>query len=1189
MAVPQKPKDFLNGDFGKVSDNAPVVAEVMARIFHVDDVLSVTVTSGQPFFAVSSLSSASLELTRDPDGPHGAVASWEESIEAESDGGAQLPVGKGQRIHVEVTLAVPRNLLPAGILQGSLSIKGAHTSIVVGLRASYTPASASLPPPQPGPGPIPLPNPVPGPGPVPLPNPNPQPTPEPSGADCARLLTDLANDQVEMQQLQQRLRSTGGPDGPGTPRDQIKQVIALLQSEMDALEATIVENGCNLHPTGGPKSLVFDSPVYGPVTLSARVLEKWVACRTLTTVAGQAVQDFLGLPIRPTRFVTQASRMLDVQEFEHGAIINVEGSGMPFVVYGAIYSRYRHLGGWDGFLGAPKADEVDASVGRLGAFEGGDIYWDPVGGTTHEVHGAILQRWTALHGPSGPLGFPVTDELSVQGDSGEIGRYQLFQRSGGLGSAIYFSPATGASEVLGDILSVWLKDHAGPTGDLGFPTGTQAITPRGTAYHTFQNGIVVQVTGKAPVVLIGGLELRLQRYIVDDDFNVQIRIDATTGQDNHGRMPADGQYDGGSKTFGPDTLLSVPAVGHGAAGIFVPPDMRIDIWMEAISERTIGSDDRKGTITQAFDIDTAWGLQDAIHSHKDGAFEADFFVRAIVQPPVTDSANFRREAFWPFGNFDTDPLSWAQFEKTFSDVKETDKHINLNPLHLNLHIAEIVLYETLYRGLAKAGNCFGMCLESVYARAGRSIFSEPIFSSNSYVNDGYPSSGDNLDPSKLNSREVGDEINVKHGYQIGGEFVWWFLGKWTAGALHDPVRAFRDSRDSDRCGDWPLLTVSTRSALSQDAHVLIPYQWIGDTAPIQRGQTWEILCANPNSPFGKTPNGEDSHCKVVIHPFEQEFEFHFGQGSAADDIWTGSDHDGGRLLMVPFSRLASQPRSLGDEIFALLSSAVLIVFGDSGEASQVTDEAGRTLFAQARATGAAGVPNPDKASRIPNLIPVAHCDASAATPGAEVYLWSRDDGPLRGQPATDISNMEMHWDVRSAATGNPQIVVRSATGLTSIRASGGLPAGHRISLIGLGSAAQRIVLHGGTPASGTTTRYAIETAGWYPDLSTPTWFSISTELAAGQQLHFHAGHAGTQLTLHSPTHDAKVDLTLRTRAADPNGEPVSLSRSGVALPMAQVARIEPATWHRDSLPSATVSRAVIAAFGSSKVLRSTNI
>jgi hypothetical protein len=296
---------------------------------------------------------------------------------------------------------------------------------------------------------------------------------------------------------------------------------------------------------------------------------------------------------------------------------------------------------------------------------------------------------------------------------------------------------------------------------------------------------------------------------------------------------------------------------------------------------------------------------------------------------------------------------------------------------------------------------------------------------------------------------------------------------------------------------------------------------------------------------------------------------------------------GGRLLTVPFSRLASQPRSLGDEIFTLLTSAALIVFGDSGEASQVTDEAGRTLYAQPRVPGTAGVPRPDRAMRIPNLIPVAHRDASATVPGAEVYLWSRDDGPLRGQPATDTSNMALHWDVRSAAASTPRIVVRTATGLTSIRASGGLLTGHRISLIGLGSAAQRIILHGGTPASGSTTRFAIETAGWYPDLAAPTWFSISAELAAGQQLHFHAGCGGTQLTMHSPTHDAKVDLALRTRGADPNGAPVSLSRSGVALPMAQVARFEPDTWHRDRLPSASVSKSVIAAFGSRKVLSST--
>src|SRR5262249_41539592 len=150
-------------------------------------------------------------------------------------------------------------------------------------------------------------------------------------------------------------------------------------------------------------------------------------------------------------------------------------------------------------------------------------------------------------------------------------------------------------------------------------------------------------------------------------------------------------------------------------------------------------------------------------------------------------------------------------------------------------------------------------LESVYARTGKSLFLEPIFSSkfNSYVNDGYAAKGDALDPSKPNSAEVGDEINVKHGYQVGDDLIHWFLGKWTAGALSDPVRAFRDSRDAHARGYWPIFTVSDKDEFSQDAHCVTPYSWNGDTSPILPGQRWEILCANPNFPPGKVADNND--------------------------------------------------------------------------------------------------------------------------------------------------------------------------------------------------------------------------------------------------------------------------------------------------------------------------------------------
>ena len=88
-------------------------------------------------------------------------------------------------------------------------------------------------------------------------------------------------------------------------------------------------------------------------------------------------------------------------------------NGAAFVVYGEIYLRYAALGGVSSFLGRPTSDEENAEGGgRVSKFAGGDIYWLGVSGA-NEVHGAIRERYLALRGPGGPLGYPTCGETQV--------------------------------------------------------------------------------------------------------------------------------------------------------------------------------------------------------------------------------------------------------------------------------------------------------------------------------------------------------------------------------------------------------------------------------------------------------------------------------------------------------------------------------------------------------------------------------------------------------------------------------------------------------------------------------------------------------------------------------------------------------------------------------------------------------
>ena len=1181
MALPPKPKDSSDGNFGSVGDVQPVQKEVLVLTQIANSTLRATITSGLPFFEIANFEVDSLELVSDP-GEHGqTLRSWEESFIAKSDGSTPLTVATGQRVHVTVSLTVPKNRLPAGPLNGVLAIEGGATPISIPLRSVYTPT----PPPVPAPGPSPVDNPGGG-G-------SGSSSGGPSG-ECPQLRQDRTNQDVEMAQFQRKLQNTTGPDAPGNARDQLEKAIALLQQEIAATEATMEEQGC-FNTVAGPRTIGFNSPVYGSVTLQGAILSRWLDLATQQTVNGQTVQDFLGQPVRPTRFVTQTARQLDVQEFEHGVLIDVEGNDLPFVVYGAIYARYRQLGGWDGFLGAPVSDELDMSRGRVSAFDGGWITWDPVSGNTHEIHGAIRDRWLALKGAGGPLGCPASDELPLLNHDGPIGSYQLFDGPNGSGGAIYLSPTTGASEIYGPILKFWLGALGGVTGTYGLPTAIQTTTGQATEFHQFQNGIVVNPADfPSPIALQGGLKLQVFDFIVEDDFNVQVNITTSTGQNIQARIPADGQFPAGDHKFGPDTMLTAPAVDQSPFGISIPPDLVINIEFQAISERLVGKDALKGVITATYNIDNAWGLTEFNFRHQADSFAAVFELQPLEIFPVGDNLQFRQQAFWPFRNFDVGDMGWDQYEQTYSDIAAIDKNIDVNPLHLNIHIFEIIFYETVYRSMSAHGVCFGMGLESIYARVGRSLFIEPVFSANSYQADRYALTGNPLNTALPNSAEVGNAVTVKNGYQFGAECVNFVLGKWTAGALHDPVRAFRESRDANARGDWSILTVSNGSEFSGDGHAVVPYQWNGDTSPILPGQRWEILCANPNNPPGTNPSNDDSHCKIVVMPFEQQFQFDFGVEvtNGPDVTWTGSNESGGRLLTIPFSVLSCQPVTLGNEIFALLTTGLVLILGGAGaQSNQIADENGRTLFATKAVPSQDGSPtqnirvmNPNIATRVPNLMPLpTHQVTSGSAP--EVYYWARDTQPLKGLPATDTSAMELHHDIQSPEDTPYQYTLHSNSSTTSITSDRGSPSGHRVSLLNLGAARQKIVIH--PPADGIAAKFSIRTAGWQANRATPNWFEFQAPVGPGQELHFHVGNAGTHLTVFSANADATLDITMFSRGTDPDVAPVSAGRSQLQIPAGQVLRFEPSSWKTDELPTSTVSRSVLASFGATEVLSST--
>jgi len=688
-------------------------------------------------------------------------------------------------------------------------------------------------------------------------------------------------------------------------------------------------------------STVFYNPSYGAVSINAAIYGKWKepALSIFKVASGASLRDYLGFPIADA-FSTEEQGG-SAAYFERGMIV-VRANKQAYVVSGPIYEHYRRLGDISDpqngpVIGLPNADEqIGVNGGRFSTFDSGDIYWTLATGA-RELHGAIRQRWLDMGGASSVLGYPTSDECSVMNGKTEIGRFNRFANGG----FIYWSPATGAWDVYGAIYTEW-NSKGGPLGALGFPVSgeTSTIYLPGFVqgrFNDFQNGVIAWYPSGdymgAHTVL--GVQLYLERYECNDDFNVQINIEATPANPpniNHGRMPSGGEYDGGGKEL--DTvLLTVPLVHS---------DTQVNVWMLCIHEKTIGTDDEEGTVTENYSILNLWGLLEDNHAHQNGAFTATYEMKPFPLPPVSlDPEQFRTQLFWPFQNFDTDTLSWKTYSDTFSDVAETDKHIDLNPFDFKLHLFEIAFYSIVYEGLGGPGNCFGLCVESTYARENRSLFIEPIFSQNSYESgtltaiDGKPLAETTSQSPSARDAEVVNEANIKHGYQVGANFIEWFLGKWITGGLHQPIDAFNDSKQYFEANDWPVLSISGDGDLSQSAHVLVPYKW----SPPQGGPM-TMWVANINDPPPTT--NDDPHNLITIDPVDDSFRFQMHDGQ--DGIWSGSPTTGGRILAIPHSQLNTEPVTPGDAILALIVAGVVIICGGDGSSNQITDEHGHQFY-----------------------------------------------------------------------------------------------------------------------------------------------------------------------------------------------------------------------------------------------------
>lgn len=155
----------------------------------------------------------------------------------------------------------------------------------------------------------------------------------------------------------------------------------------------------------------------------------------------------------------------------NGVTFNIDSNGSdgPVAAGGCfvaepILGKYNAMGGAGGILGPCTTNtNPTADGGVYNHFQNGSIYHSAATGT-HEIHGAISDKWNSLQWELGPLGYPISDETAT---ADGIGRFNHFE-----GGAIYWTSATNAHAVYGAIFDLW-ETRGLEASCLGYPTSDE--------------------------------------------------------------------------------------------------------------------------------------------------------------------------------------------------------------------------------------------------------------------------------------------------------------------------------------------------------------------------------------------------------------------------------------------------------------------------------------------------------------------------------------------------------------------------------------------------------------------------------------------------------------------------------------------------------------------------------------------